>query len=107
MHDGMHLQTYPDEDKHKHRDKVVRSRDRVLVGQTEEVHDGGTHAQDALDLVSRGLVCINGPDLRLSRGPGGLLQVHLQTGEGRLSLPKQHQNECLFSVISLKNTSGI
>lgn len=78
----MCLQTHPDEDKHKDRDKVVRSRDRVFVGQAQEVHDGGAHAQDALDFVSGSLVRINGPDLSLSGGPGGLLQVHLQTQRG-------------------------
>lgn len=80
---GVELQTHPDEDKHKDRDKVVRSRDGVFIGQTEEVHDGGAHAQDALDFISRSLVRINGPDLRLSRGPGGLLQIDLQPGWGR------------------------
>lgn len=74
-------QTYPNEDKDKYRDKVIRSRDGVFIGQTEEVHDGGTHAQYALDFVSRRLVRIDGPDLRLSRGPGGLLQVDLQPEE--------------------------
>lgn len=73
--------THPYEDKDEHRDKVIGSGDWVLVGQTEEVHDGGTHAQYTLDFVSRRLVCIDGPDLRLGGGPGSLLQVHLQPGE--------------------------
>lgn len=72
-------QTYPNEDKDENRDKVVSSGDRVFIRQAEEVHDGGTHAQYALDLVSRRLVCIDGPDLGLSGGPRGLLQVHLQS----------------------------
>lgn len=71
-------QTYSYEDEDKYRDKVIRSRDGVFIGQTEEVHDGRTHAQYALDFVSRRLVCIDGPDLRLSRGPGGFFQVNLQ-----------------------------
>lgn len=37
-------QTYPNEHKDKYRDKVICSRDRVFIGQTEEVHDGGAHA---------------------------------------------------------------
>ena len=51
------------QDKDKHRDEVVSSRDRVLVGQTQEVHDGGTHAQDTLHFVPRSLVGTDGPDL--------------------------------------------
>lgn len=76
--------TYPNEDKDEYRDKVISSGDRVFIRQTEEVHDGGTHAQYALDFVSRGLVCIDGPDLRLSGGPGGLLQVYLQSEDKKL-----------------------
>ena len=72
-------QTYPYEDKDKDRDKVVGSRDGVFIGQTEEVHDGGTHAQYTLDFVPWRLVCIDGPDLRLCRRPGSLPQVNLQT----------------------------
>lgn len=71
-------ETHPDEHKDEYRDKVVCSRDRVLVGQTEEVHDGGAHAQYALDFVARRLVRVDGLDLGLSGRPGGFLQVDLQ-----------------------------
>lgn len=70
--------TYPYEDKDEYRDEVICSGDGVFVGQTEQIHDGGTHTQYALDFVSWRLVCIDGPDLRLCRGPGSLLQVNLQ-----------------------------
>lgn len=70
-------QTHPYEDKDEHRDKVICSRDGVFICQTEEVHDGGTHTQYTLDFVSWSLVGIDGPDLRLRRGPGSLLQVNL------------------------------
>jgi len=80
------VQAYPDEDKDKYGDKVVRSGDRVLIGQTEEVHDGGTHAQYTLDFVSWRLVCIDGPYLRLSRGPGSLLQIDLEPQEENKSI---------------------
>lgn len=76
-------QTYPYEYKDEYRDKVIRSRDGVFICQTEKVHDGGTHAQDTLDFVSWRLVCIDGPDLGLCRGPGSLLQVDLQTEQLR------------------------
>lgn len=55
----------PYEDKDKHRDKVISSRDGVFIGQAEEVHDRGTHTQYTLDFVSWRLVCIDGSDLRL------------------------------------------
>lgn len=74
-------ETYPDEHKDEYGDKVVRSRDRVLVGQAEEVHDGGAHAQDALHFVTRRLVGVDGPDLGLSGRPGGLLQVDLRAAQ--------------------------
>lgn len=89
-------QTYPYEDKDKYRDKVICSRDGVFIGQTEEVHDGGTHAQYALDFVSRRLVCVDGPDLRLSRGPGGLLQVNLQPEKLK---KKKTQSQTLFETV--------
>lgn len=84
-------QTHPYEDKDKNRDEVIRSRNRVLIGQTKEVHDGGAHAQYTLDFVSWCLVRIDGPDLRLSRGPGGLLQVNLQPEE----LKTNNDEHCL------------
>lgn len=49
--------------KHQHRDEVVRPGDRVLVGQAQQVHDGGAHPQDALHLVPRRLVSADGSDL--------------------------------------------
>lgn len=70
--------TYPYEDEDEHRDKVICSGDRVFIGQTEQVHDGGTHAQNALDFISRGFICIDGLDLGLCRGPGCLFQVNLK-----------------------------
>lgn len=87
-------QTYPNEDKDENRDKVVSSGDRVFIRQAEEVHDGGTHAQYALDLVSRRLVCIDGPDLGLSGGPRGLLQVHLQSEDKK----KKNSSSDLFRL---------
>lgn len=73
--------THPYEDKDEHRDKVIGSGDGVFIGQAEEVHDGGAHAQYTLDFVSGRLVSIDGPDLRLSRGPGSLFQVNLHPQE--------------------------
>lgn len=70
--------TYPYEYKYKHGDKVICTRDRVFIGQTEQVHNGGAHAQYTLDLVSGSLVGINGPYLGLCRGPGSLLKVNLK-----------------------------
>lgn len=80
--------THPDEHEDEHGDKVVGSGDRVLVGQAEQVHDGGAHAEDALDFVARRLVRVDGPDLGLSGGPGGLLQVDLR--RGRQSIATRH-----------------
>lgn len=71
-------ETHPNEHKDKHGDKVVSARDRVLVGQAQQVHDGGAHAEDALDFVARRLVGVDGPDLGLSGRPGGFLQVDLR-----------------------------
>lgn len=68
---------YLDEDKNEHGDKIVRSGHRVLVGQAQEVHDGRTHPQDALQLVSGSLVGTDGADLGLGRWPGGFPQVDL------------------------------
>lgn len=65
--------TYPYKDKDKYWDKVICSRDGVFIGQTKKIHDGETHTQYTLDFVSWGLVCIDGPDLRLCRGPGSFL----------------------------------
>lgn len=70
---GAHL----DEHEHQHRYKVVSSGHRVLVGQAQQVHDGGAHAQDTLHLVARRLVRTDGPDLRLRRRPRRLPQVDL------------------------------
>lgn len=77
-------ETHPNEHKDEHGDKVVSTGDRVLVGQAEQVHDGGAHAEDALDLVARRLVGVDGPDLGLSGRPGGLLQVDLRRGRRKL-----------------------
>lgn len=81
-------QTYPNEHKDKYRDKVICSRDRVLIGQTEEIHDGGAHAEYTLDFVTRRLVRIDGPDLGLSRGPRGFLQVDLYQGQEDAQIPR-------------------
>ena len=82
--------THPYEDEDEHGDKVVGPGDRVLVGQAQQVHDGGAHAQDGLHLVPRGLVGVDGPDLSLCRGPGRLSQVHLGT-KGRSVFAAVHQ----------------
>ncbi len=82
-------QTYPYEDKDKYRDKVICSGDGVLIGKTEEVHDGGTHAQNTLHLVSWRLVRVDGFDLRLCRRPGRLLQVNLQPEKNKETLKKR------------------
>ena len=74
--------THPDEDEDEHGDEVVGPGHRVLVGQAQQVHDGGAHAQDGLHLVPRGLVGVDGPDLGLGGGPGGLAQVHLGRDAG-------------------------
>lgn len=78
---GLAAGTHPDEHEDQHGHKVVRSGDRVLVGQTQEVHDGGAHAQDALHFVARRLVRVDGPDLGLGGRPGGFLQVDLRPGQ--------------------------
>lgn len=71
-------EAHPYEDKDEHRDKVICSGDGVLVGQTQEVHDGGTHTQYTLHFVSRGLVGVDGLDLSLRGGPRSLPQIDLQ-----------------------------
>lgn len=48
--------------KYQNRDKVICSRDGVLIGQTQEVHDGGAHSQDALHFVPGCLVSTYCPD---------------------------------------------
>lgn len=73
-------QTHPNKDEDEHGNKVVCSRDRILVGQTEEIHDGGTHPQYTLDFISWRLVCIDALNLGLCRRPGSFLQVNLQPG---------------------------
>lgn len=49
--------------KHQNGNEVVCSRDGVLVGQAQEVHDRGAHSQYALDFVPWGLVSTYRPDL--------------------------------------------
>lgn len=48
--------------KYQNGDKVIRSWDGVLIGQAQEVHDGGAHSQDALHFVPGGLVSTYCPD---------------------------------------------
>lgn len=82
-------ETHPNEHKDKHGDKVVSTRDGVLVGQAEQVHDGGAHAEDALDFVARRLVGVDGPDLGLSGRPGGFLQVDLRRRTEEAQTPQR------------------
>lgn len=71
------LLTHLNQNKDEHRDEVVRPGYSILIGQAEQVHNGGAHAQDTLHLISWGLIGIDGPDLSLCWGPRCLLQIHL------------------------------
>lgn len=53
------------EDKDQNRNKIICPRYRILIGQTEQVHDGGAHPQDALHLVPGGFVGAYCADLGL------------------------------------------
>ncbi len=59
------LLTHFNQDKDEHRDKVVRPGYSVLIGQAEQVHNCGAHAQDALYFISWCLIGVDGPDLSL------------------------------------------
>ncbi len=79
------LLTHFNQDKDEHRDKVVRSGYSVLIGQAEQVHNCGAHAQDALYFISWGLIGVDGPELSLCWGPRCLLQIHLHRFTQRLN----------------------
>lgn len=79
------LLTHFNQDKDEHRDKVVRPGYSVLIGQAEQVHNCGAHAQDALYFISWGLIGVDGPDLSLCWGPRCLLQIHLHRFTQRLN----------------------
>lgn len=63
--------------KYQNGDEVICSRDGVLIGQTQEVHDRGAHPQDALHFVPRRLVSTYRPDFRLCGRPRCLPKIHL------------------------------
>lgn len=66
------------ENKDQNRNKIISPRHGVLVGQAEQVHDGGAHPQDTLHLVPGRFVGADGADLGLRRRPRRLAQVHLR-----------------------------